>query len=208
VTEPSEKSDVASRHAPAKRGTHRGVVLACLGAFLFMGGMSFAAVPLYRMFCQVTGYGGTTKRAEKASDKVVERVIRVRFDSNVTPGMPWEFEPEQRYVDIKVGENSLAFYKAVNQSTASVTGEASFNVSPDIAGQYFNKIQCFCFTEQTLAAGQSVDMPVSFYIDPKIVDDRDADTVQEITLSYTFYPVADPGKAAETQTGREPKKGS
>jgi cytochrome c oxidase assembly protein subunit 11 len=153
VAEAQEKSETAPRRDPVRRGTHRGVAFACLGALAFMGAMSFAAVPLYRMFCQVTGYGGTTKRADKASDKVVERVIRVRFDANVTPGMPWEFEPIARYVDIKVGENTLAFYKAANHSNASVTGTASFNVSPDIAGLYFNKIQCFCFTEQTLAAG-------------------------------------------------------
>jgi cytochrome c oxidase assembly protein subunit 11 len=208
VAEEPEKTETAARRDPVRRGTNRGVLLACLGAFAFMGAMSFAAVPLYQMFCQVTGYGGTTKRAEKASDKVVDRMIRVRFDANVTPGMAWDFQPEQRYVDIKVGENSLAFYKAVNQAASSVTGTASFNVSPDIAGLYFNKIECFCFTEQTLAAGQSVDMPVSFFVDPKIMDDRDADALQEITLSYTFYPSASTGKAAETQTGREPKKGS
>jgi cytochrome c oxidase assembly protein subunit 11 len=208
VVEAPEKSETATRRDPVRRGTHRGVMFACLGALAFMGAMSYAAVPLYRMFCQVTGYGGTTKRAEKASDEIVNRVIRVRFDSNVTPGMPWEFQPEQRYVDIKVGENTLAFYKAANQSNASVTGTATFNVSPDVAGQYFNKIECFCFTEQTLAAGQTVDMPVSFFVDPKIMDDRDADAVQEITLSYTFYPSVSAGKAAEIQTGREPKKGS
>ena len=208
MAEAPEKSETASRRDPVRRGTHRGVMLACLAALVFMGGMSFAAVPLYRMFCQVTGYGGTTKRAEKASDTVVNRIIRVRFDANVAPGMPWQFQPEQRYVDIKVGENMLAFYKAANTSSESVKGEASFNVSPDIAGMYFNKIQCFCFTEQTLAAGQTVDMPVSFFVDPKIMDDRDADAIQEITLSYTFYPSASTGKAAETQTGREPKKGS
>lgn len=208
MAEAPEKSETASRRDPVRRGTHRGVAFACLAAFAFMGAMSFAAVPLYRMFCQVTGYGGTTKRAEKAPDKVLNRIIRVRFDANVAPGMPWDFQPEQRYVDIKVGENTLAFYKATNTSNASVAGAASFNVSPDIAGLYFNKIQCFCFTEQTLAAGQAVDMPVSFFVDPKIVDDQDAAGIEEITLSYTFYPSASTGKAAETQTGREPKKGS
>lgn len=198
---------MAPRRDPMKRGSNRGVVLACVAALMSMGALSYAAVPLYQMFCQVTGYGGTTKRAEKASDHVVDRVIRVRFDANVTRGMPWAFEPVERHVDIKVGENTLVFYKAANLADVPVTGTASFNVSPDVAGQYFNKIECFCFTEQTLEAGKSIDMPVSFYVDPKIMDDHDADGLTEITLSYTFYPT-NPGKAAASETGREPNKGS
>ena len=149
-------------------------MLACLAAVAGMGALSYAAVPLYRMFCQATGYGGTTQRAEKAPDVVLDRVITVRFDANVTPGMAWTFEPEQRTVDVKVGETTLAFYTATNTSDQPITGEATFNVSPDIAGSYFAKIECFCFKEQRLEAGQPVEMPVSFFVDPTIMKDRDA----------------------------------
>lgn len=192
---------------PVRRGSNRGVVLVCLTALLTMGAMTWAAVPLYRLFCQVTGYGGTPMRADKVPDKVLDRTITVRFDANVTPGMPWTFEPAQRTLELKIGENALAFYKAHNTSTETVKGTASFNVSPDNAGAFFAKIECFCFTEQTLAPGESVDMPVSFFVDPSILDDRDARSIREITLSYTFYPVADSGgvkaeaKPAEARQG-------
>jgi cytochrome c oxidase assembly protein subunit 11 len=170
-----------------------------------MGALSFAAVPLYRMFCQVTGFGGTTQRAEKAPDVVLDRMVTIRFDANVVPGMAWSFEPEQRTMRVKVGENVLAFYKASNTSEGAITGTASFNVSPDIAGSYFSKIECFCFKEQTLAAGETVEMPVSFFVDPKIAGDRDADAVQEITLSYTFYPVSK--SAARSEPGKDREGG-
>jgi cytochrome c oxidase assembly protein subunit 11 len=173
-----------------------------------MGALSYAAVPLYRMFCQVTGYAGTTQKAERASDVVLDRMVTVRFDANVTPGMAWEFEPEQRTMRVKVGENVLAFYKASNKSDKALTGEASFNVSPEIAGSYFAKIECFCFKEQTLAAGESVEMPVSFFIDPSIANDRDANLVREITLSYTFYPVTKPTGAVAAEAAGKPGKGS
>jgi cytochrome c oxidase assembly protein subunit 11 len=183
-----------------RRWSNRNVVLACLAGLAAMGAMSYAAVPLYRIFCQTTGYGGTPTRAEKLPDHIVDRIITVRFDANVVPGMPWEFAPEQRTVDVKVGESTLAFFRAHNTSDQAVTGQASFNVTPDVAGAYFSKIQCFCFTEQTLDAGQSVDMPVSFFIDPSIMKDRDADQVRDITLSYTFYPIAGKsGAKAEIQ---------
>ncbi len=182
----------------------RPIVLACLAAVAGMGALSYAAVPLYRMFCQATGYAGTTQRAEKAPDVVLDRVITVRFDANVTPGMAWTFEPEQQTVDVKVGQSTLAFYTATNTSDHPITGEASFNVSPDIAGGYFAKIECFCFKQQRLEAGQRVEMPVSFFIDPSIMKDRDATSLKEITLSYTFYPVAEPARAeaANGKTGR------
>ena len=166
------------------------VVAGCVAAVAAMGALSYAAVPLYRMFCQATGFGGTTQRAEKAPDQIFDRKITVRFDANVTPGMAWVFEPEQQTVDVKVGESTLAFYKAGNSASETITGTASFNVSPDVAGRYFSKIECFCFKEQTLKAGETVDMPVSFFIDPAIMNDKDADSVREITLSYTFYPAA------------------
>ena len=182
---------------PVRRGSNRGVVLACLGALLMMGAATWAAVPLYRLFCQVTGYGGTPMRADKAPAVATDQTIVIRFDANVVPGMPWTFEPAQRVMELKIGETALAFYKAHNNSTERVTGTASFNVAPDAAGSFFSKIECFCFTEQTLEPGESVDMPVSFFVDPSILTDRDAHVIKEITLSYTFYPAEKSGAKAE-----------
>jgi cytochrome c oxidase assembly protein subunit 11 len=167
-----------------------------------MVGTSFAAVPLYRMFCQVTGYGGTTQRAKAPSSAVIDRTMTVRFDSNISSSLDWSFRPVQREVQLKLGENSLAFYRAVNRSDKNLTGSATFNVTPEIAGSYFNKIECFCFTEQTLAAGQEVDMPVSFFIDPAILNDPDAKHIEEITLSYTFFKVEKPDRSVQTRIGK------
>jgi len=153
-----------------------------------MTGLAFASAPLYRAFCSLTGFGGTPLRAERAPGAVAGK-IGVRFDANVHPGLPWRFEPEQRTVRIAPGEQTKIFYRAQNLSAKPITGQAAFNVTPDQAGKYFNKIQCFCFTEQTLKAGQSVDMPVVFFVDPKILKDEDTRDIDEITLSYTFYPV-------------------
>lgn len=183
---------------PAKQGRH-GIVALSLAAFVaFMVGLSFAAVPLYRMFCQVTGYGGTPQRAEAATGEVLDRTVRIRFDANVAKGFPWRFTPEQQTMDVKIGETALAFYKAANPTDAPVSGTAVFNVVPEQAGRYFTKIECFCFQQQTLAAGQNVDMPVTFFVDPKIVDDMDTKSISEITLSYTFYPSGDAGGAGES----------
>ncbi len=157
-----------------------------------MGALTYAAVPLYQMFCQVTGFGGTTQRADAAPGVVLDRTITVRFDSNVAPGLAWKFEPVQRTIDVKLGQEMLAFYTATNTSDKPVTGTASFNVSPDSAGLHFKKVECFCFTEQTLQPGQSVEMPVSFFVDPEMVADRSAAWISEITLSYTFYPTDKP----------------
>lgn len=164
------------------------VALLLCGVVAGMVGLSFAAVPLYRLFCQVTGFGGTTQVAEKPSDTISDRVITVRFDSMVN-GVPWAFQPEVRSMETRVGENTLAFYRAENRGDTAVSGTATFNVTPAKAGQYFSKIECFCFTEQRLTVGQSVDMPVSFFIDPAIEDDRNLDDVTTITLSYTFFPM-------------------
>ena len=153
-----------------------------------MLGLAFAAVPLYRMFCEQTGFAGTPERAERAPGAVAGQ-IGVRFDANVNPGLPWRFEPEQNTVRIAPGAQTRIFYRAHNFSTRAITGQAAYNVSPDIVGKYFKKIQCFCFTEQTLQAGQTVDMPVVFFVDPAIRQDPDTSHVDEITLSYTFYPV-------------------
>lgn len=164
-----------------------------------MLGLSFAAVPLYQVFCQVTGFGGTTQRAEAGSEKVLERTIKVRFDGNVSKALPWRFHPAQNEVEIRIGENALAFYEAENTSGEPVRGTATFNVTPEAAGYYFNKIECFCFTEQLLKPGERVDMPVNFFIDPGIVDDPDARNITEITLSYTFFPMRDEPDVASTK---------
>ena len=171
--------------------TRNHVVLgSCIALVIAMAGMSYAAVPFYYMFCRATGYGGTPSRAAAAPGAVGSRVMTVRFDTNVDPQLPWLFAPEQRSVQVKIGEEQLVFFHAVNRATTAVTGHAAFNVQPDIAARYFTKIQCFCFTEQRLGPGQSVDMPVSFFVSPDIVKDRGVDSVSEITLSYTFYPSA------------------
>ena len=172
--------------ALAQRNTRTALTMALVVAA--MVGLAFASVPLYRAFCSLTGFGGTPLRAEKAPGAVAGR-IGVRFDANVHPGLPWRFEPEQRTVRIAPGEQTRIFYRAQNLTARPITGQAAFNVTPDQAGKYFNKIQCFCFTEQTLKAGQSVDMPVVFFVDPKIRKDEDTKDIDEITLSYTFYPV-------------------
>jgi cytochrome c oxidase assembly protein subunit 11 len=163
------------------------VALICCGVFIGMLAMSYAAVPLYDLFCRVTGYGGTTQRAQDTSGKVLDRTITVRFDANTHTDLSWDFQPVQRAVEIKIGEKSQIFYRATNVGSLETWGTASFNVSPPQAGVYFNKIECFCFTEQHLAAGQSVDMPVIFFIDPDIADDPLLKNADTITLSYTFF---------------------
>ena len=155
---------------------------------LAMIGLAFASAPLYRAFCEATGFGGTPLRAERAPGAVAGEVS-VRFDANTHPGLPWRFEPEQTTVHIKPGAQTKIFYRAQNLSARAWTGQAAYNVSPDQVGKYFKKIQCFCFTEQTLKAGQTVDMPVVFFVDPAIKQDPDTKDLDEITLSYTFYPV-------------------
>jgi len=157
-----------------------------------MVGMSFAAVPLYRVFCQVTGFGGTTQRAADAPAQTLEREVTVRFDGNVANGLGWNFRPLQRQITLRVGEVAEVAFLAENRTDAPTTGSASFNVTPNAAGIYFNKLACFCFTEQSLAAGEAVDMPVQFFVDPAIAEDHELDYVNTITLSYTFYPVAKP----------------
>lgn len=152
-----------------------------------MVGLSFAAVPLYDLFCSVTGFGGTTQTAETAPTTVGERVMAVQFNSDVSNDVPWRFKPSQREVNLRVGEVGLAFYTATNESKNTILGSATFNVTPLKAGIYFTKIDCFCFEEQVLRPGESAKLPVTFYIDPDIVNDRDMDDVTTITLSYTFF---------------------
>jgi cytochrome c oxidase assembly protein subunit 11 len=176
---------------------NRRTVLTMAGVGLSMLALGFASVPLYRIFCEQTGFGGTTMRAD-ANVQVQEaagHTMSIRFDSNVQPGMPWQFYPEHRTDTVTVGRKDMAIFIAKNMSDKPVTGTASFNVTPSQAGAYFTKIQCFCFTEQTLQPGQEVRMPVLYFVDPKILDDADNKDTQQITLSYTFYPV-EPGKKA------------
>jgi cytochrome c oxidase assembly protein subunit 11 len=177
--------------AAASRNNRTAALFALVG--LAMLGAAFASVPLYREFCKVTGYGGTTQRADYApgADAAAGK-ITVRFDGNVNPKLPWRFGPVQETVRVVPGAATQIFYRATNLSDHAITGQAAFNVSPDVVGKYFDKIQCFCFTEQTLQPGQTVDMPVIFYVDPKLRQDPDAKDVREITLSYTFYPVETP----------------
>jgi cytochrome c oxidase assembly protein subunit 11 len=182
-----------------KRG-HSLVALSLAGLVAGMVGLSFAAVPLYRVFCQATGYNGTPQRADAGPKQVLDKTIRIRFDGNVDRGMPWHFAPEKATMDVKIGETALAYFKATNESDHAITGTAVFNVAPEQAGLYFTKIECFCFKQQTLAAGQTAEMPVTFFVDPKIVDDEDTKNIDEITLSYTFYRTdRDPGVAAAPQ---------
>jgi cytochrome c oxidase assembly protein subunit 11 len=156
---------------------------------LAMLGLAFAAVPLYQLFCQVTGIGGTTQQADAAPGEMAGASIGVRFDANISPTLPWKFEPEQETVRIRPGGRTVVHYRATNYTARPTTGQAVFNVTPVQAGKYFSKIECFCFTEQTLKGGESVRMPVVFFVDPKLREDPTTRGIDEITLSYTFYPV-------------------
>ncbi|WP_312528069.1 cytochrome c oxidase assembly protein [Paracoccus sp. (in: a-proteobacteria)] len=175
------------------RNTKTLVTLA--GIVVLMGALAWAAVPFYSWFCRVTGYGGTTNVAVTAPDVVLDENIRIRFDSNVDSDMHWTFRPMQREMTVKIGESAMAFYEAINTADVPITGTASYNVAPDIAGYYFNKIECFCFTEQTLQPGERVEMPVNFFVDPELVKDIDAGHIRDITLSYTFHRTDPPSKA-------------
>ncbi len=168
------------------------VLVTCVGAVFAMVGLSFASVPLYQIFCQVTGYGGTTQIAAAAPSEVLDREMTIRFDANVAPGLAWDFAPEEVGQTLHVGEVGLAFYTSENYSDRETTGVATFNVVPLAAGRYFNKIQCFCFNEQTLEAGEHARMPVYYYVDAAIADEPLLDHVETITLSYTFFAVDEP----------------
>lgn len=178
------------RMRPSSPDRNLATAVLCFGLVIAMIGAAYAAVPLYRLFCEVTGYGGTPQRAAGAPNRTAERLMAVEFDANTSSGLPWTFAPAQRRLTVRLGEEAIAYYRAVNHSARPVTGTAVFNVTPDLAGRYFNKIQCFCFVEQTLQPGQSVDMPVVFYVDPGIADDEDLAQLKTITLSYTFYPAS------------------
>ncbi len=166
------------------------------GLVVVMVGLSFAAVPFYDWFCRVTGFGGVTNVAEAAPDEVLDRTITVRFDANTAPGVPWRFRPMTRTVDVRIGETVLIFYEAESLSEEPTAGSASFNVAPYLAGSYFAKIACFCFEMQVLEPGERVEMPVTFFVDPAIVDDPQAGLLKQITLSYTMHPAELPDAEA------------
>ena len=186
--------------APSQtRRSNRGIVLSCIGAVVFMTGLSFAAVPLYNLFCKVTGFGGTPMVGTAATGKIGDRVISVFFDANVSPALGWRFEAERTEIAARVGETQTVFYKITNTSSKPMTGIATYNVQPNQAGAHFVKIQCFCFTENTLQPGETIEAPVVFYIDPEIEQNRELASLKSITLSYTYFPSKGGQPLAEKQ---------
>ena len=197
--------------AASKNWRDMAVAAGLVGVFLAMLGASYAAVPLYKLICQATGINGTTQRvASNAAGKVLDRIVTVHFDANTGGGMVWRFKPEAEHMDVHVGETVIAYFTATNPADHTISGSATFNVTPEIAGRYFDKIQCFCFNQQTLKAGETAEMPVTFYIDPAIVNEASADGVRDITLSYTFFqtPTAAPPSASATVSSTIKVKGS
>jgi cytochrome c oxidase assembly protein subunit 11 len=180
---------------PVRRSNLRTAV-ALLGVVVLMAGASFAAVPLYSLFCQVTGYGGTTSVASAPSAQTLDRTVTVSFDANTAPDMPWEFRPKGGSIELKLGETGLVFYEAYNPTDEPIAGQAGFNVVPFEVGRFFDKIACFCFEMQVLQPGERIDMPVSFYVDPAMLDDLEARGVSSITLSYTMFRTDLPKEAA------------
>ena len=190
-----------SRNFDKKPLRRDALVAACCGAVVAsMVGAAYAAVPFYNWFCKTTGFGGTTQVAEKAPDHILGRTLTIRFDSNVSPGLPWRFQPEQNAIQVRIGEVATVHYRVVNESAREIGGQASYNVSPPTVGAYFDKINCFCFTEQRLAPHERREMAVVFYVDPALAKDSDQDDLNTITLSYTFFPL----RPAKVGAGAEP----
>ena len=195
----------------SRRTLTRDAVVASICGFVvvFMVGASYAAVPFYDWFCRATGFNGTTQVATSApSDAPLQRKISVRFDANVGPGLPWKFEPEQNEIEVRIGEVVTVFYTVTNQAARTTAGQAAYNVAPLTVGAYFQKINCFCFTEQTMAPGEKREMPVVFYVDPQLAKDSENDGLNTITLSYTFYPVRDPAPKPVAASEPDKRKGS
>ncbi|SHL29962.1 cytochrome c oxidase assembly protein subunit 11 [Roseovarius litoreus] len=178
-------------------------VLQLVGVVVFMGGLGWASVPLYDWFCRVTGYGGSTNVSATGSDEILDRTIKIRFDASKERDFPWEFRPMQREMEVRIGETGLAFYEAYNPTDKPIAGQSSYNVTPFEAGLFFTKIDCFCFQEQVLQPGERVEMPVTFFVDPDLVNDRDAKLTHTITLSYTFYQIDMPEEHAAVETDSE-----
>jgi len=189
----------------ARKG-NRKTVIVLVGVVVTMGALAWASVPFYNWFCRVTGFGGVTGVASGDSDVILDQTIKVRFDGNLDRNMPWSFKPMQREMEVRIGETGLAFFEAYNPTDHPIAGQASYNVTPYEAGGFFEKIECFCFTEQVLQPGERVEMPVTFFVDPAIVDDRDAKYTHTITLSYTFYEIDLPQQQAalanDAETGK------
>lgn len=181
---------------------NRKTVWILTGLAIAMLSLGFASKPLYEKFCSLTGYGGTPKRAAVNNNEIIDRTVRVYFDSNIAPGLPWEFKPEQRFVDVKLGQSALAYYRVKNISDEPIVGTANFNVTPIKGAPFFVKTECFCFTEQLLEAGQEVTMPVLFFVDPLLDEEERYKDVKDMTLSYTFFRVKDP-KTVSAAQGRD-----
>ena len=194
-----KEPDTASGQADLGRRARR-TALACSGIAAGMVGLAYASVPLYDLFCKVTGFDGTPLVRSLPASEVLDRRIAVRFDANVAPGLAWRFAPETPEVHVKVGETTTVLYKVTNEGAAATTGIATFNVQPDLAGGYFAKIQCFCFTEQTLMPGETVESAVVFYVDPALVQDANVNELNSITLSYTYFPVKSGKPVADAAT--------
>ncbi len=204
-----DRQPPAIRKAAPRLGRDALVASICGFVVVLMVGASYAAVPFYNWFCRATGFNGTTQVAEAApTGAPLERSIAVRFDSNVAGGLPWKFEPEQTEINIKIGQVVTIYYTVTNQSARTTTGQAAYNVAPLTVGAYFQKINCFCFTEQTMAPGETRQMPVVFYVDPAIVKDSDNESLNTITLSYTFYPVRDPAPTPVAAGEADRRKGA
>ena len=206
---PAASRQKASPKAAPRLGRDALVASICGFVVVLMVGASYAAVPFYNWFCRATGFNGTTQVAEAApSSAPLSRRIAVRFDSNVAGGLPWKFQPEQTEINIKIGQVVTVYFNVTNQAARTTTGQAAYNVAPLTVGAYFQKINCFCFTEQTLAPGESRQMPVVFYVDPAIVKDSDNESLNTITLSYTFYPVRDPAPTPVAASEADKRKGN
>lgn len=194
--------------APAPRKIKRDAIIAATCGVVVAGmvGAAFASVPLYNWFCRTTGFGGTTQVSEAAPGQVLDRTLTIRFDSNVAPGLPWRFVPEQNTVQVRIGEVKTVYYKVINMAAREITAQAGYNVTPPTVGLYFHKINCFCFTEQTMKPGETREMAVVFYVDPSLVKDSDQDPLNTITLSYTFFPVDAPQKPVADAEPKASKK--
>lgn len=193
-----------------KKPKNRDIMVASICGFVvaFMVGASYAAVPFYNWFCRTTGFNGTTQVATSAPASSLERTISVRFDSNISGGLPWKFEPEKTLIDVKIGEVVTVYYTVTNLAARATTGQAAYNVAPLTVGSFFQKINCFCFTEQTFGPGEKRELAVVFYVDPKLAEDPEYKDLNSITLSYTFYPVRDPAPRPVAATEPDKRKGS